>query len=130
MAVVNEPVVAPGPTGPVFVLTRLRLRGLWSLVQFIWFYRRLSRTLDGVPGLIHVALLAEGPLTWHMLSVWQDRRSMYQWVGEPEHVHAIRQTYGKWTRESWSARWGLEAVSPTARQWRNAPKMEMLSSTE
>lgn len=120
-----------GTERPVCVMTRVRLRGPWSLIRFVWHYRRVQRTLDGVPGLMHVSLTAEGPLTWHMLSVWRTEEFMGRWANTPEHIDAVRTTYHGLTRESWSGRWRLETVSPSARQWQKAPALEsVLGSSE
>ncbi len=118
--------VTDGAPDSICVMTRLRLRSPWELVRFVRSYRRVSKTLTGVPGLLHVSLLAEGPLTWCMFSVWQDENRMGQWIGNPEHVRAVRQTYADLTTETWSTRWRLEAVSPTARSWAKGRVMEHL----
>lgn len=122
----TEKSTALGYSGPICVMTRVRVRGLLGFLRFVRYYRRVSRTLDGTPGLIHVGLLAEGPLTWHMLSVWRSEEPMMRWAGVREHVDAVRKTYGTsdMTDESWSGRWRLEAVSPTARRWTRSPAME------
>ena len=112
---------------PICVMTRVRLRGPWALVRFAWHYRRVRRTLEGVPDIMHVGLLAEGPFTWHMISTWRSAALMQRWAEIPEHVDAVRQTYGHgMTRESWSGRWRLEAVSLSARRWSKAPAMESI----
>lgn len=108
---------------PVCVLTRIRLRGIRPLARFLWAYWRLRTTLGGVPGLLHIGLLAEGPLTYHILSVWRGERLMGRWIGDPAHVQAIRECY-LGASEVWSGRWRLEAVSPSARHWSAAPAME------
>jgi hypothetical protein len=108
---------------PVCVITRIRLRGIRSLVRFVWSYRLLRTALGGVPGLMHVALLAEGPLTYCIISVWRSHGLMRRWVGDPAHVQAIRECY-RGASETWSGRWRLEAVSPSARRWSASPAME------
>lgn len=111
---------------PVAVMTRLRLSGLRSFVRFLWAYRRLRRTLDCAPGFMHAQVLFEGPLTVQIISIWRTTELMHRWVGIPEHVHAIHDSYAG-AREVYSARWRLELVSPSARRWHAAPAMEVIA---
>ncbi|MGH3450076.1 MAG: antibiotic biosynthesis monooxygenase [Haloechinothrix sp.] len=122
MAVIDA-VLKPEPLEPVCVLTRLHLRGVRALIRFLWSYHRVSRSIRGVPGLMHYGLTIEGPFTVHILSIWESKESMYHWIGTEEHVHAIQRTYGL-ADERWSARWRLEAVSPSARRWPAVPELE------
>lgn len=108
---------------PVCVTTRLRLRGPRALLHFLRSYWRVRRTLRDAPGLLYASVSMEAPLTFHILSIWQSEAAMWNWVGIPEHVHAVHAMYGR-TREVWSGRWRLQAVSPSARRWSAAPPLE------
>lgn len=112
-----------GQPQPVCVMTRIRLRGPRSLLGFIWSYQRMRAGLGGVPGLMHVAFLAEGPLTFWIVSIWRNESLMQRWVGDPAHVDAIHHSYQR-ASETWSGRWRLEEVSSSARRWSASPAME------
>jgi hypothetical protein len=116
-----------GSAGPVCVTTRLRLRGVRSVVKFLVSYRRVGRSLCGVSGLMHASLLWEGPFTVYIFSVWQSESLMSRWVGVDSHVDAVRSAYRDVAGEAWSGLWRLDFVSPSARRWSSSPAMEAVS---
>jgi heme-degrading monooxygenase HmoA len=100
----------------ICVMTRLRLRNVYSLLRFLRAYRRVSGRARRVPGLVYITLLFGSPLTVYMLSVWQSEESMRRWVGVDEHVMAVRNS-PRLASEIWSGRWRLDAISTSAQSW-------------
>lgn len=97
-------------------MTRFRLPSTWSLLRFYWKYRGVSKRTKDVDGLLDAEFLIGDLHTAFIVSLWQSKEQMDRWIGVDEHVHAVHFSCGK-TRETWSARWLLDAVSPSANSW-------------
>lgn len=111
------------------VMTRLRLRNLVVLLQFLRMYRTMAKELRGSDGLLHAALLFETPLTIYMLSMWESAHAAYLWGAKDTHVAVVHRTYG-WSCETWSGFWRIESVSPSAHRWSQAPAIENMHSPD
>lgn len=103
-------------SGMICVSTRFRLPHPWTLLRFIWTFRRVGQSAEAADGLLSSSLLIEDWRTVYIVSLWQSKDQMDRWVGVPAHVRAVQASYGK-MQEVWSGRWSLDAVSPSACSW-------------
>jgi hypothetical protein len=98
------------------VLTRFRLRSVFSLPLFYLAFRRIRKHAQ-VPGLLKTAFMIESARTCYTLSLWSDEGAIVEFNKKVIHVamanwsfrHIYRRDIGG--AEVWSVHWKLFAVS-------------------
>jgi len=105
------------------VMTRFRLRSVWSLVPFYLAFRRVRRSSRDVAGLLKATFLIEDLHTCYTMSLWKDECAIVDFGRVQAHVSAansaFRPTWRKDLRraEIWSAQFRLWAVSAHNLNW-------------
>lgn len=111
-----QPELVDQGAGIVVVVTRLRVKHLWSLVPAFMKFRHLYGRAVSYPGFIRGHISIVDPWTLMNVSIWRSRWDMLQWSGNDEHVNAVRWTYQQ-AEEVWSADFQLRHVSKSAYRW-------------
>jgi hypothetical protein len=105
------------------VLTRFRVRSIWSVLQLYRSYRRVRAEAVGADGLITSLFLMEGPRTCYTLSLWRDERAILEFNSRTHaHIVAANRSFRQVKIDStgpliWSAQFRLSAVSPHNLRW-------------
>lgn len=105
------------------VMTRFRLRSVWSLVPFYLAFRRVRRSSRDVAGLLKAVFFIEDLHTCYTMSLWRDECAIVEFGRVQAHVNAanaaFRPTWRKDLRraEIWSAQFRLWAVSAHNLNW-------------
>jgi hypothetical protein len=110
----------------ICVLTRFRMRSLWSLPMFYLHYRRMRRELTDhrIHGLLKSAFLIEDPWTFYTLSLWSGAEAVGEFnVHVSAHTNGANAAIPRLWRDAggrpqlWSVQWRLDAVSPHNLRW-------------
>lgn len=106
----------------VCVITRFRLRSLFSAFRTMRDYSRVQKKARSSAGLLHSALLFEGPRTMYTISLWEGLDAIPRFGFDiPEHVPAVRRVFSRaryrsgFGPEIWSTKWNLMSVSNNLR---------------
>jgi len=105
------------------VLTRFRVRSMWSLVRFYRSYRRIRTDARDIAGLLASAFLVEDFRTCYTLSIWRDSSAILEFnVESMKHIEAATRCFHDLEVSSsgpqiWSAQFRLAAVSPHNLRW-------------
>ena len=99
------------------IITRFRLRHVWSIIPVFWGYRRIHRAAVHVDGLIASMFLFENSRTCYTVSLWRDDTAVLRFNSIVQ-SHAqianslFRHFYSPKHRrcELWSAQFRLSAV--------------------
>jgi len=79
----------------------------------------MYRTMAGTTGFLRGVVSVADPFTLINVSVWANGREMLQWSGNPDHLWAVRWTYGR-SQEVWSGIARLSEIRPNAQIWGGA----------
>lgn len=88
-------------------VTRLRVRSLLFLPQFLWMTTQIQRQTEKAPGLLGLRLLVDRKQTYWTLTAWQDEKAMKAFRGSGPHAKAMKKlpvwcdeaAYAHWTEE-------------------------------
>jgi hypothetical protein len=116
------------------VLTRFRLRSVWSLIPFYCSFRRVRKTSREIGGLLQAVFLVENPHTCYTLSLWRNDNAIVNFgTRVHEHIRAANSAFAptyNWDMrrpEIWSAQFRLWAVSSCNLNWEGLDMRELLA---
>jgi hypothetical protein len=89
-------------------VTRLRVRSILYLPQFLWSTMLIQRQTEAAPGLIGVRLLVDSNRTYWTLTAWADEKSMKAFRGAGPHSKAMKKL-PEWCDEAAYSHWTEEA---------------------
>ncbi len=102
----------------VFIsLTRLRVRSLRYLLQFVWAALKSARQAESTPGFIDGKLLREARNTFWTITAWEDESAMRAYRNHGTH-RAMMPRLLDWCDEASVAHWNQE--SPELPGWQDA----------
>jgi hypothetical protein len=118
------------------VLTRFRLRSVWSLIPFYLAFRRVRRASKEIEGLLKAEFLVENLTTCYTFSLWKDDSAIVDFstrVGV--HGDVARPAFGLTRRnldrpEIWSAQFRLWAVSSYNLNWNGLNLQNVLTKQQ
>jgi hypothetical protein len=105
------------------VMTRFRLRSIWSLIPFYLAFRRVRRASIRVDGLLKAVFLIENLHTCYTMSLWKNDCAIVEFGSVHAHVAAANSAFKPTWRsdlkraEIWSAQFRLWAVSAHNLNW-------------
>ena len=85
-------------------VTRLRVRSIRYLPQFLWYTFLIQRQTESSAGLIGVRLLVDSNHTYWTLTAWQDERAMKAFRGAAAHAKAMKKL-PEWCDEAAYSHW-------------------------
>ena len=94
----------------VFIsLTRLRVRSLRYLLQFIWYVMLTSRQAQNSPGFLAGKLLREARNTFWTVTAWEDEAAMRAYRGTGRHQRVMPKLLD-WCDEASVAHWNQDSL--------------------
>lgn len=105
------------------LLTRFRVRSVWSLLRCYRSFRRVRSESRDIPGLLASAFLVENPHTCYTLSLWSDAGAIREFNTKVRaHIAAANASvrdieFRSGGPQLWSAQFRLSAVSPYNLRW-------------
>jgi Antibiotic biosynthesis monooxygenase len=98
-------------------VTRLRVRSLRYLLQFIWYVLLTTRQAQNSTGFLSGKLLREARNTFWTVTAWEDEAAMRAYRGAGTH-HRIMPKLLDWCDEASVAHWNQD--SPELPEWQEA----------
>ena len=98
-------------------VTRLRVRSIYYLPQFLWYTFTIQRQAERAQGLIGVRLLVDSNHTYWTLTSWESEKSMKSFRGAAPHSKAMKKL-PKWCDEAAYTHWTEDA--PRLPEWNEA----------
>jgi hypothetical protein len=89
---------------PLISITRLRVRSIVYLPQFVWYALRSSRQAQRAPGFLGGKLLREKGGAWWTLTAWQGAAAMNAYRTQRPHVAAMPRLLD-WCNEAAVVHW-------------------------
>jgi hypothetical protein len=102
---------------PLISVTRLRLRSIWYLPQFLWINSLVNRQVVRTSGFLRGKLLADKRLTFWTTTAWTDVASMRAYRDSGPHKRAMPKL-ADWCSEATSVHW--EQDSDQLPEWKQA----------
>ncbi len=105
------------------MLTRFRLRSIFSLLKFYFAFRKVRDASRNIDGLLKALFLVEDLHTCYTLSLWKDDLAIVDFGNVREHIDAANSALGATYRkdlnrlEIWSAQFRLWGVSSHNLSW-------------
>jgi heme-degrading monooxygenase HmoA len=98
-------------------VTRLRVRSIVYLPQFLWYTFTIERQTERAPGLIGVRLLVDFKRTYWTLTSWESEKAMKAFRGAAPHSKAMKKL-PEWCDEAAYTHWTEDA--PRLPDWTEA----------
>jgi hypothetical protein len=73
----------------VCALTRLKLRSIVFLPQFLWLSLRCIFQGQRTDGLLYGAVIIEWPKTFYTITIWSQKRDMLKYLGRDAHLNSM-----------------------------------------
>jgi antibiotic biosynthesis monooxygenase len=92
---------------PVVSVTRLKLRLIWFLPQFLWMNNSVNRQIVKAPGFLRGRLLVDKGFTFWTTTAWNDEASMRAFRDSGPHKRAMPRL-PNWCSEATSVHWSQD----------------------
>jgi hypothetical protein len=92
---------------PVVSVTRLKLRSIWFLPQFLWMNNSINRQIVKAPGFVRGRLLVDKGFTFWTATAWNDEASMRGFRDSGAHRRAMPKL-PEWCSEATSVHWNQD----------------------
>jgi hypothetical protein len=89
-------------------VTRLRVRSLRYLLQFIWYVLLTSRQVQRTPGFLGGKLIIDAKKTFWTMTAWQNEAVMHGYRDEGTH-RRVMPKLRTWCDEAWLVHWNQES---------------------